>query len=324
MNTSYKHLSIDEREKIMVLLSLGKSIGVIAKRLGRAKSTICREIKRNGCDGNYSATKANCLYQTRRRACHPKLKLNNPLVFNLVQDKLFNHQWSPEQIQHRLAHEGSQMQISYATIYRGLYKGLFDVDGKLATRKLRHKGRTRHTKNHEEKRGKIPITHHLKDRPQIANERLRIGDWEADTVLGKSGKACLVTLVDRCSRFLICATAKAKKADLISQAIIQALANQPVFTITPDRGKEFAKHKQVTDSLKANFYFPPPSQPWQRGSNENTNGLLREYFPKQQDINQWDEQYIQTKVARLNLRPRKCLNWRTPYEVYYQKVLQLV
>ncbi|EFO1661591.1 IS30 family transposase [Escherichia coli] len=123
---------------------------------------------------------------------------------------------------------------------------------------------------------------------------------------------------------MICATAKAKKADLISQAIIQALANHPVFTITPDRGKEFAKHKQVTDSLKANFYFPPPSQPWQRGSNENTNGLLREYFPKQQDINQWDEQYIQTKVARLNLRPRKCLDWRTPYEVYYQKVLQLV
>ena len=146
----------------------------------------------------------------------------------------------------------------------------------------------------------------------------------AITVLGKSGKACLVTLVDRCSRFLICTTAKAKKATLVSQAIIHALANQPVFTITPDRGKEFAKHKQVTDSLKANFYFPPPSQPWQRGSNENTNGLLREYFPKQQDIGQWDNQYIQTKVAKLNLRPRKCLDWRTPYEVYYQKVLQLV
>ncbi|HGV2936845.1 TPA: transposase, partial [Escherichia coli] len=137
MNTSYKHLSIDEREKIMVLLSLGKSIGMIAKRLCRAKSTICREIKRNGCDSNYSATKANCLYQTRRQACHPRLKLNDPLVFNLVQDKLFNHQWSPEQIQHRLAYEGNQIQISYATIYRGLYKGLFDVDGKLATRKLR-------------------------------------------------------------------------------------------------------------------------------------------------------------------------------------------
>lgn len=96
MNTSYKHISIDEREKIMVLLSLGNSIGMIAGQLGRAKSTICREIKRNGCDGKYSAAKANCLYQTRRQACHPKLKLHNPLVFNLVQDKLFNHQWSPE------------------------------------------------------------------------------------------------------------------------------------------------------------------------------------------------------------------------------------
>lgn len=159
----------------------------------------------------------------------------------MVQDKLFNHQWSPEQIQHRLAHEDSQIQISYATIYRGLYKGLFDVDGKLATRKLRHKGKTRHTKTYEEKRGKIAITHHLKDRPQIANERLRIGDWEADTVLGKSGKACLVTLVDRCSRFLICTTVKAKKATLVSQAIIHALANQPVFTITPDRRKRICQ-----------------------------------------------------------------------------------
>ncbi len=91
MNTSYKHLNIDEREKIMVLLSLGKSIGMIARQLGRAKSTICREIKRNGYNGDYSATKANCLYQTRRQACHPKPKLNDPLVFNLVQDKLFNH-----------------------------------------------------------------------------------------------------------------------------------------------------------------------------------------------------------------------------------------
>lgn len=111
---------------------------------------------------------------------------------------------------------------------------------------------------------------------------------------------------------------------MVSQAIINALVNQPVHTITPDRGKEFAKHREITDHLKATIYFPPPRQPWQRGSNENTNGLLREYFPKGSDINQWDNQYIQTKVAKLNLRPRKCLNWRTPYEVYYQKVLQLV
>lgn len=277
MNTSYKHLSIDEREKIMVLLSLGKSMGIIAKQLNRAKSTICREIKRNGGVDNYSAIKATCLYQTKRQACRPRLKLTNPHVFNLVQDKLFNHQWSPEQIQHRLALEGSQITVSYATIYRGLYQGLFDVDGKLATRKLRHKGKTHHTKNYEEKRGK---THHLIDRPQIANERLRIGDWETDTVLGKSGKACFVTLVDRCSRFLICTTVKAKKATLVSQAIINALVNQPVHTITPDRGKEFAKHQEITDHLKATIYFPPPRQSWQRGSNENTNGLLREYFPK--------------------------------------------
>lgn len=111
---------------------------------------------------------------------------------------------------------------------------------------------------------------------------------------------------------------------MVSQAIINALVNQPVHTITPDGGGEFAKHQEITDHLKATIYFPPPRQSWQKGSNENTNGLLREYFPKASNINHWDNQYIQTKAAKLNLRPRKCLNWRTPYEVYYQKVLQLV
>lgn len=165
MNTSYKHLNTDEREKIMVLLSLGKSISAIAKALNRHRSTIFREIKRNGGDNGYSANKANDRYKTKRRLCRPKSKLDDLQLFCLVKDKLFNHQWLPEQIQHRLMHEGCQISISYATIYRGLYQGLFDVGGKLATRKLRHKGRTGHIKHYEERRGQIPIDHPLDDRP---------------------------------------------------------------------------------------------------------------------------------------------------------------
>ncbi|XHN44796.1 Transposase [Lonepinella sp. MS14436] len=313
----------------MVLHAQGHSLTEIATILGRHKSTISRELMRNNALDSYSAFQAMHCYQARRENCHPKRKLDNAKLFELVRDKFLAQQWSPEQIQHRLKLENSEYSISHNTIYRGIYAGLFDEKGlshgaRGAVRKLRHRGKTRHTKVHEERRGKIPISHHLTERPKEANERSRIGDWEADTVLGVSGGACCVTLADRQSRFLICRKVAEKKADLVSAAIIEALNNQPVMTITPDRGKEFARHHQVTEVLKVPFYFPLPHQPWQRGTNENTNGLLREYFPKQQDFNLWSDDEIQAGVDKLNYRPRKCLSWRTPYEIYFDKVLHLV
>ena len=176
---------------------------------------------------------------------------------------------------------------------------MFDEENKShgnrgAIRKLRHRGKSRHTKDYEERRGKIQISNDISQRPIGATKRSRRGHWEGDTVVGKKGKACLVTLVDRKTRFLVGGKASHKTAANVNVVIIQSLKDNPVKSITPDRGKEFANHKEVTEALdQVQFYFPLPHHPWQRGTNENTNGLLREYFPKGVDITNVSEEYIQ-------------------------------
>lgn len=326
----YTHLRIQERENIMTGLAQGKSYEKIARELGRNKGTISREIHRNSVNGIYSASIAQENYHIHRQHSRPKLKLSSLEFYSLVKDKFLNHQWSPEQISHRLKLEKSPVSISTSTIYRGIYTGLFDSPDKRPSQKgskrfLRHKGKPRHTKGSIEKRGKIPISHELNERPIEAENRSRLGDWEADTVIGVKGKACLVTLVDMKSRYLLCCKAEKKGSDSVNAAIINLLENQPLHTITPDRGKEFANHKEITAVLNGvQFYFPPPHQPWKRGTNENTNGLLREQFPKGKDISGIEDEYIQAKVDELNKRPRKCLEYKTPFEIYYSKVLHLI
>ena len=178
----------------------------------------------------------------------------------------------------------------------------------------------RHTKGHIENRG----SHTIHERHEEANKRTRIGDWEADTVTGQIGKACLVTLTDRYSRFLKIKKVAVKKSKLVIEAMVQMLEPLPKETVTPDRGKEFTNHQDLTDKLKVEVYFPDPHAPWQRGTNENTNGLLREYFPKGSDLTFIDEHTIQLWEDKLNNRPRKCLNWKTPYEVFYGEIVHLI
>ena len=328
----YKHITPEEREKILILHSKELSITAIANSIGRNKSTVSRELSRNTVDGNYSAVSAQAAYEQRRKSCRLKKKLSDPLIFNTVRDKFLDHQWSPEQISERIKLEGASFSISYTTIYRGIYAGLFDTaeerrshGNQGARRKLRHRGKTRHTKGHKETRGKIVVSNDLSERPAEANDRSRIGDWEGDTVAGKASGPCLVTLADRMSRFLISRKAAKKNSMHVRDIMIQCLEGQPLHSITPDRGKEFARHAEVTDALNnVQFYFPQPHQPWQRGTNENTNGLLREYFPKGSDLSKYSDEQIQNKVDELNKRPRKCLGYRTPYEVYYSTTLHLI
>ena len=328
----YKHITPEEREKILVLRSQNHSITYIASNIGRNKSTISRELSRNNIDGEYSAIAAQAAYCNRRIRCRRKTKLSDPNIFKLVQEKFLEHQWSPEQIAGRLKQEHSDISISYTTIYRGIYAGLFDTPeerssagNRGAIRKLRHRGKTRHTNDHVEKRGKIVISNDLKDRPEEANNRSRIGDWEGDTVSGSQNGNCLVTLADRKSRMRLCRRAEKKASDCVRDVMIKCLKGQPLYSITPDRGKEFAKHAEVTEALNGvQFYFPKPRHPWDRGTNENTNGLLREYFPKGDDLSKYSDEYIQSKVDELNKRPRKCLGYLTPYEVYYSKSLHLI
>ena len=326
----YTHLTIEEREEILKYSFLGFSICKIAKILHRNKSTISRELKRNASQGKYSPSMAQSEYSKRRTHCGRKKILNDPVHYEWVRNCFLDHQWSPEEIAGRLEYEKADWSISHNTIYRAIYAGLFDEKNlshgnRGAIRKLRHRGKSRHTKDYVEKRGKIQISNELKDRPEEANNRSRLGDWEGDTVAGATGKACLVTYVDRKSRFLKCMKIAKKKSALVKEATIQLLKEEPLCTITPDRGKEFTAHPDITEELnQVQFYFPLPRHPWDRGTNENTNGLLREYFPKGKDLTDIPEEYIQEKVDELNKRPRKCLGYKTPYEVYYSETLHLI
>ena len=328
----YKHLTPEEREIILVLYSYHCNIQYIANCIDRDRSTIYRELKRNTIHKYYSATAAQAAYEHRRLKCRPKKKLSDPETYEEVKKLFLDHQWSPEEISGRIALEKPELSVSYTTIYRGIYSGLFNAeladgsDGiRSAKRKLRHKGKTRRRSDQAEKRGKIIISHDIDERPQAANDRSRIGDWEGDTVIGKRDGQCLVTLADRMSRFLLCRKAENKDSNYVTDVMINCLNGQPLHTITPDRGKEFARHADVSAVLNnVQFYFPQPGQPWRRGTNENTNGLLREYFPKGTDLSKYSDDYIQSKVDELNKRPRKCLGYLTPYEVYFSTVLHLV
>nr|WP_244905656.1 IS30 family transposase [Listeria newyorkensis] len=328
----YQHLTISEREKILVGIAEEKSIREMAEELGRAPSTVSREIQRNTVDSTYSANQAQQNYTCKRKACHREPLLSYLPIKQKVQHLLLHHQWSPEQISKRLKLEGAPIQISYITIYRGIYAGQLE-DRKLINgqrgiaRKLRHRGKTRHTKGYQETRGKIKISHSIHDRPKEADERHCIGHWEADTVLGKTGLPCLITLTDRYSRYLLSEQIPRKNASFVTPKLIamfQQLPKHKVKTVTPDRGKEFAKHADVSAMLDGlPFYFADPHAPWQRGTNENTNGLLREYFPKNEDIANYSDQEIRQSIDELNKRPRKCLGWKTPYEVFFDIVLHL-
>ena len=247
----YKHLTLEEREKLLYFSAKGYSITEIVEELGRDKSTISRELKRNRNGEQYLPSAAQQMYSKRRKACRPCKRLDDPTLFQTVKKKFLEHQWSPEQIAGRLALERKRTVISYATIYRAIYSGTFDTGPRShgsrgVIRKLRHRGKTRHTKSHEERRGKIRISNDISQRPAGAANRSRRGHWEGDTVAGVIGKACLVTLVDRKSRYLVGGKAEAKNADAVNEVMIRALRAEPLRSITPNRGKEFAKHAEVT------------------------------------------------------------------------------
>ena len=245
------------REKILVLYTEKKSLHRIAREIERSVSTISRELRRNGFSKKaYSAVQAQKKYEKRRKNCRRAKLLSNIQIKETVQHLFLDRQWSPEQISNRLRYENSLFKISYTTIYRGIYSGVFDTaeqrrsrGNRGAIRKLRHRGKKRRSKGTTETRGKIVISNRIQERPQEADGRQVIGHWEADNVAGKNGSACLVTITDRCSRYLLAGKVFQKQAALVAGKMIlllSALPKKKRKTITPDRGKEFARHSLVT------------------------------------------------------------------------------
>lgn len=317
----YNHLTTKERCCIVHFKKLGWSITKIANELGRNKSTISRELKRNTIDNSYNVSKAEQLYENRRKNCGAIGKRLNTKLVDYISSKL-DLGWSPEQINGRLMLDypsDNQMHISFKTIYNWIYDK-FLIKGDL--NKLRRKGKSRKPK---ETRGKFNTGKSIKERPKEVRKRKTVGHWELDTVVSSRGKskACLATIVERKTRFAFAVHIPNRKSETFNKALFSVLKNLSgnlVKSLTVDRGKEFAKYKDIEEQLKTNVYFADPYSSWQRGTNENTNGLIREYFPKKFDFSTISQKEVDYALNLLNNRPRKCLNFKTPYEAFISEI----
>ena len=317
----HTHLTIEEREIILIFLTLGESNEQIAKRIKRHKSTITRELQRNTIDGKYSPYGAEILYKERKSKCGAKNILECNSALNSEIKEHLENKLSPEAISGRMKLEEKNT-VSFKTIYRGIKNGIIGVKEKEV---LVRKGNVR-PRNTEETRGKIVDRRPIEERPKEANERLELGHYELDTVIGKDKKGAILTCVDRVSRFLIASLMPNRKAETFTNALIHEFKGIPLDkrkTFTSDNGKELSKFKNYEEALGMNNYFANPYHSWERGTNENINGILRRYFPKGTDFSKLTEKAVSDAIMKINLIPKKCLGWMTPFEVHWGEKLQL-
>ena len=316
---SYSHFTIEERTSIRHLLIAGVSIRQIAKVLKRSPSSVSREIKRNAADRacydgfNYSICYANQLYKKRISKAHNIVQF--PLEVIQIIEQRIKETWSPEQIAAYYKDDGFPC---FKTIYKWINEGtIINGNKKL----LRRKGRG----GWYETRGKATKGKSIRKRDKRIYKRADYGHWELDTVvsgIGKS-KACFITLVERKSRFYKAIKSPNRHADVVARLIIDCLKQYPselVKTITTDNGKEFAEWKQIEKELNCEVYFCDTFCAWQKGSNENSNGLLREFFPKGYNLSKYTQAYIDKKVDLINNRPRKCNNWISPSKLMSEAI----
>ena len=313
---SYHHLSTYERGRIEALTELGFSNRAIAKQLGRHRSCIDREIRRNTAEAEYQAEVAQKNYKQRRRHSRPKGKWEEDLA-NCIQQRL-RETWSPEQI----ANTETMGRISFKTIYRWLYQGKLS---QVTVNVLRQKGKRLKP---AEKRGKFAIGTSISERPKEVRSRKTFGHWELDTMVSSRGesKGCFATFVERKSRLYTALKIPDRTASSMEAAIQQlyyALPSGAFITGTTDRGKEFACYDSVQKTLGVTLYFADPYSSWQRGSNENSNGLLREFYPKKTDLALVDDDELLHNLFLINSRPRKCLDWKSPIQAFLHEVAHL-
>jgi len=328
MTNQYKQLNIEEREAIQEGLWSGKSIRYIAESLGRSPATISREIARNGFASGtrYRPRLAQSRFQTRIIKRGQRERLKNEQIRNYVTTQLKSG-YSPEQIAGRLTVDYPEFKISYESIYKYIYAqyhrngyGRCIGDDLRIYLKRRHK--TRYSKHipFRPQRLRIVDAISISERPKEIDMRLSLGHWEGDSVISRQSKDGLNTLVERKSGILFITKIKNRTASETSQAVINRLAVLPprkIRTLTLDNGSENAGHKIITEKLGTKCYFARPYHSWERGTNENTNGLIRYYFPKKTDFAKVSEEQIKQVEDILNNRPRKRLNWLTPIEVFY-------
>ena len=295
------------------MLKAGQRLVQIAANIGVDKWTVTRELKRNVSQRGYRPQFAD------RKACYRRREKVKPRITERTWTEVeasLEDEWSPEQISGRRAKEGKQM-VSHECIYQHIYRD--KAGGGNLYRHLRCQKKRRNRYGAYSKRGQLVNQISIEQRPMIVAEKSRIGDWELDTVIGKGHHQAIVSMVERKSKLLRMKKVEQKTGKLVGQAICHKLNGLTVHTMTSDNGREFAGHKEIAAHLGADFYFCHPYSSWERGANENTNGLIRQYFPKHLKFAIITDEQINHVENKLNNRPRKTLNYQTPNEVFFKE-----
>jgi IS30 family transposase len=318
--SNYKQLNQAQRYQIEILKKAGKNQKEIAELLGVSESTISRELKRNQGKKGYRPKQAQIKADNRKKQAAKALKMTPNLIL-LIEAKILLD-WSPEQVSGQLKDELGIL-ISHERIYQHIWAD--KRHGGILYTHLRQYHKKRKKKyGSKDKRGQIRNRVSIDERPAIVAEKTRIGDWEIDTVIGQNHQGALVTIVDRVSKFTLIKKVDSKHAEVVTAATISLL--QPyldkTLTITADNGKEFAGHETIKEQLSANVYFAHPYCSWERGLNENTNGLIRQYFTKGSSFENITDDEVDAVMNKLNHRPRKTLKFKTPHTVFFADTLQ--
>jgi IS30 family transposase len=317
---SSPHITSIERGEISAYLQSGLSKSQIGRRLGRDRSSIYREIRRNSVKGVYDPQRAQALYQERRKECRPARKLDHTPLRHYVFDQITSG-WTPETVAGRLPldfPDTPRMRISHEAIYQGIYGDermhclIKELPQARPKRRKRGQGKSRRGPS-------IPNRVGIEHRPQEVNERARYGDWEGDLIVGAGQSGHVVTLVERASLYTMTRKVETKNAQEVADAIIDAFMDMPpswIKTITFDNGTEFAGHERISRQIGADIYFAAPYSSYQRGTNENTNGLIRRFLPKKMSFENLTQERMSIIEDELNDRPRKTLKFESPNEVF--------
>ena len=308
----YNHLSQNERYQIFSLMKAGLNCTQIANNLGRSKSTISREIRRNKGGRGYRPKQADRLPQERSIGSRNARRIE-PHVLKAAFERI-SEQLSPEQV-------AAELPISHEALYQHIYVN--KADGGLLWKNLRsQKKKRKRYAGGTDRRGQIPGRRPIHERPADVETRRTVGHWEGDTVIGAGHKQAIVTLVERRSGYARLMKVSHKTSKQVADAVIKKLRsiNAGVKTITFDNGKEFAEHARIDEALGSKTYFADPFSSWQRGSNENFNGLLRQYIPKKRPLSTVTDEELKMIEERLNNRPRKRLRFKTPNQVFHESL----
>jgi len=312
---NYRQLTQEQRYQIYALMKVGFNQTEIASEINVHKATVSREVRRGRGGRGYRPKQAQELALARLQLrAQPRIQ---PQTWQRV-EQLLGQQWSPEQITGRLKLE-QQQSVSHERIYQYIY-----ADNRLGgtlSLNLRCRKARRKRYGSYDRRGQLPNRRSIDERPAMVEQKRRIGDWEADTIIGRHHQEAIVSIVERKSKLTRLAKVKHNTAELVGQVMRAQLQSLPVHTLTSDNGREFAQHREIAQQLKADFYFAHPYASWERGLNENTNGLVRQYFPKKSEFSKISDPQIKEVEERLNNRPRKTLGYKTPNEVFFNQGL---